>query len=252
MRTPPTEDEIEKIRRSFKRCRAGTLDAIIGLQQSGGTSFIPAIVRGIVWRYVQPEAREVVDQATPEMNAESMPMRVTHARTGTLETDLPNQRVLMHLYDARYQQRDENDPHDLRKIRDGISLKEGTLPISLAELYAKTRRPGRSAQSLKQLIDQLAQGTQREQSANRTEISKRFSFPFSCIAFALVGVPLGITAHRRETSVDFGFSLLVAFSYFLFIIAPTRSARTRARIPSCSFGCRMFSSSASAQSCSGS
>lgn len=154
-----------------------------------------------------------------EMNEAFMPMRVTHARSGTLETDLPNQRVLMHLHEARYQQRDETNPYDLRKMRDGISLAEGTLPISLAELYAKTKRPGRSAMSLKQLIDQLQEGTQREQSANRTELNKRFSFPFSCIAFALIGVPLGITAHRRETSVGFGVSLVVAFSYFLFIIA---------------------------------
>ena len=72
MRTPPTEEEIEKIRRSFKRCREGTVDAIIGLQQTGDTSFIPTIVRGIVWRYVQPEAREVVDSATPETPLSSL------------------------------------------------------------------------------------------------------------------------------------------------------------------------------------
>nr|MBA2431055.1 LptF/LptG family permease [Chthoniobacterales bacterium] len=31
-------------------------------------------------------------------------------------------------------------------------------------------------------------------------------------------VPLGITAHRRETSMGFLLSLLVAFFYFLFVI----------------------------------
>src|SRR5947207_7971645 len=35
-----------------------------------------------------------------ETNEESMPMKVTHARRGLLETDLPNRRLLMHLYDA--------------------------------------------------------------------------------------------------------------------------------------------------------
>src|SRR5216110_4052967 len=42
-----------------------------------------------------------------EMNEQSLPMRVTLARTGMLEADLPNKRILMRLYDARYQQRDE-------------------------------------------------------------------------------------------------------------------------------------------------
>ena len=67
-------------------------------------------------------------------------------------------------------------------------------------------------------MEQLKSGAQRDQSATKTEINKRFSFPFSCIAFALIGVPLGITTHRRETSVGFATGLIVAIFYFLFII----------------------------------
>src|SRR3954452_4724262 len=47
-----------------------------------------------------------------ELNDDFMPMKITHARVGMLETDLPNRRILMHLYNARYQQRDEFDPYD--------------------------------------------------------------------------------------------------------------------------------------------
>jgi lipopolysaccharide export system permease protein len=72
--------------------------------------------------------------------------------------------------------------------------------------------------SLEQLLEQLESGEQKDQSASRTELNKRFSFPFSCLAFSLIAVPLGITAHRRETSMGFLLSLVVAFSYFLFII----------------------------------
>ena len=154
-----------------------------------------------------------------EMNEQAMPMRVTHARSGVLEADLENQRLLLHLYEARYQQRDEKYPYDLRRVRDGINMVEGTLPIGLEELYQKEkRRTSRSAMSLEQLLEQLNTGDRIQQSASRTELNKRFAFPFSCIAFALVGVPLGITAHRRETSMGFLLSLVVAFFYFLFII----------------------------------
>ncbi len=162
-----------------------------------------------------------------ETNENSVPMRVTHARSGTLEADLPNRRILMHLYDARYQQRDEQDPLDLRKIKDGINMAEGTLPISLEELYLKeSRRPSRSALSLEQLLEQLKSDDKSVQSASRTELSKRFSFPISCLAFAMMGVPLGVTAHRRETSMGFLLSLVVAFSYFLFLIAADRLRNT--------------------------
>src|ERR1700686_174905 len=125
-----------------------------------------------------------------ELDQKSMPMRVTFARTGMLEADLDNKRILMHLYNARYQQRDEKDPTDLRKIKDGISMHEGTLPISLDELYEKSKkRPSRSAMSIEQLIDQLNSESKRERSESRTEINKRFSFPFACVAFAIIGFP---------------------------------------------------------------
>src|SRR5216683_1514974 len=154
-----------------------------------------------------------------ELDENSLPMKVTFARSGMLEADLQNKRILMHLYNARYQQRDEKNPNDLRKIRDGINMAEGTLPISLEELYEKEKkRPSRSALSIQQLLEQLKSGNKREQSASRTEINKRFSFPFACLAFAIIGVPLGVTAHRRETSVGFAMGLIVAITYFLFVI----------------------------------
>ena len=165
-----------------------------------------------------------------QMDGRSLPVKVTHARTGMLEADLPNKRLLLHLYDARYEERDERNPYDLRKIRDGISMAEGTLPISLEELYEKEKkRPTRSGLSLSQLLEQIHSGDRKERSAIRTELNKRFSFPFSCIAFALIGVPLGITTHRRETSVGFATGLLVAIFYFLFIIIAD-TLRNNARV----------------------
>src|ERR1039457_4879712 len=91
-----------------------------------------------------------------EMNKDAVPMRVTYARTGMLEADLPNKQILMHLYNARYQQRDEKDPLDLRRIRDGINMTEGTLPISLDELSEREKRqPNRSAMSIQQFLNKL-------------------------------------------------------------------------------------------------
>ena len=66
MDTAPTQEEIDQIRRSFRRCREGTSDAIIELKRTGNTELIPTIVRGIVWRYVHKDRQPVVDQATPE------------------------------------------------------------------------------------------------------------------------------------------------------------------------------------------
>jgi len=74
MVTPLTEEQIDQIRRSFKRCREGTADAIINLRGTGDPEFIPTIVRGIVWRYVQKDVQPIVDQATAETPLASIGM----------------------------------------------------------------------------------------------------------------------------------------------------------------------------------
>lgn len=57
-----------------------------------------------------------------------------------------------------------------------------------------------------------------ERNKFRAEISKRWSFSLACVTFGLMGIPLGITAQRRETSIGFVLSLGVACAYFFFII----------------------------------
>lgn len=71
MRSPPTEEQVDQIRRSFRRCREGTSDAIVELQQTGNLDLIPTIVRGIVWRYVSKEVQPRVDKATEDQELSS-------------------------------------------------------------------------------------------------------------------------------------------------------------------------------------
>ena len=61
-------------------------------------------------------------------------------------------------------------------------------------------------------------GRRSQVAAAATELNKRFSFSLACVTFALIGIPLGITAHRQETTVGFGLSLIVALTYFVIII----------------------------------
>jgi len=72
MRSPPTEEQVDQIRRSFRRCREGTVDAIIELQRTGNLDLIPTIVRGIVWRYVSKDVQPLVDQATEDQLLSSL------------------------------------------------------------------------------------------------------------------------------------------------------------------------------------
>ena len=52
----------------------------------------------------------------------------------------------------------------------------------------------------------------------QTEFQKRWVFAFASVCFVLVGVPLGIRAQRKESSIGMAISLGVALSYYLIVI----------------------------------
>jgi lipopolysaccharide export system permease protein len=123
------------------------------------------------------------------------------------------------LFNARFEQRDEKDPRDISKIRQGIVLNEGVFPFSLTSFYNEYLSGRRlSSYTLGELIEYIAAGAGGKAGEARVELNKRFSASLACVAFALIAVPLGITTHRKETSVGFAISLVVAFTYFFFII----------------------------------
>lgn len=177
------------------------------------------------------EGAQLFNLLVYEINEEYDPMRVVFARRGVIETDRVNKQLLLHIHDGRLEQRDEKNPGDLNKLLHGVVVQESTLPISLAELYAKNQKKrGMQVMTVGELLERVnaedaapdPKISEKKRAAQKaaalTEVNKRFSFSFASFAFALIGVPLAITAHRRETSIGFLLSLIVAFVYFFFII----------------------------------
>lgn len=170
------------------------------------------------------EGAELFNLFVYEMDDDFLPVKVIFASRGKLETDRAHKEILLHLFDTRYEQRDSADPQNLRKIQPA-TWQQNTLKISLEELSEKRRGKGVGSLSAKELLDRLnadqqnagtTDKAQREAlSSARTEISKRFAWGMASFAFALIGVPLAITAHRKETSVGFLLSLAIGVTYFV-------------------------------------
>ena len=173
------------------------------------------------------EGAELFNLLVYKVGEDNDPVQVIFAHRGLLETDRGKKELLLHIFDARYEQRDDEDVEDLMKIRQGITMQETTLPIAIEALQEK-RGKGIGSMTAGELLERLnaeerrAKMTEKERAAEvaaaKTEMSKRFSFSLASFAFALIGVPLAITAHRKETSIGFLLSLVVALTYFIFII----------------------------------
>ncbi len=154
-----------------------------------------------------------------ELGRDGEVQRVVFARRGSIEVDLERKQLLFKLTGTRFEQRDENNPGDLTKIRDGITMQEFVFPISLEDLYNKNmQRRVLNIQTAPELFQNLKSSTAEGRSAILTEVNNRFSVSLACLTFTLVGIPLGIATQRKETTVGFALGLVVAILYFFLLL----------------------------------
>ena len=63
------------------------------------------------------------------------------------------------------------------------------------------------------------------------EFHQRFALPFACIAFALVGLPLGVSTRRGGRSTGLVLSLVLMFGYYISLVGGTRATGAGAFSP---------------------
>lgn len=99
---------------------------------------------------------------------------------------------------------------DMKKLElyEDNSTVKPTFPCA-DQLWAEVRKDVNYYNAMKQKKNVLA---------FQTEGVQRASFACACIVFSLIGVPLAITARRKDTSTGFALGIIVAAVYFVALV----------------------------------
>jgi lipopolysaccharide export system permease protein len=157
------------------------------------------------------------------------------APRGKIVKDEPNQQIIVHLYDA-----------NLAAVQNGrvvtAFIEDYPLPpLNLAPTAKGDKKPGLRDMTFTQLHKELSDlenrfrpllsGSDRDSgrqtleeqlekltSPVRVQIHRQVAFSFACFGFTLIGIPLGIRVHRRETSVGVAIALGLVLIYYSFVV----------------------------------
>ncbi len=92
------------------------------------------------------------------------------------------------------------------------------IPVNLAEPRQKV--PPLSDMTLAQLLQTYYEHRRLglDVTPVKVQIHRQAAFSFACLGFTLVGIPLAVRAHRRETSIGFAIALVLVGLYHSFLI----------------------------------
>jgi len=155
------------------------------------------------------------------------------APSGTIERDETNQVILVHLHDATVVFESTGRPMfssnivvplnygNLQKASTNVSITD----MTFTELQEKLRETERRLGSPLNVKPRSSEDPNKKKIASkkrpadpaepiRVEIQKRVAFSVAPFSFALLGIPLGIRAHRRETNIGIAITLVLVGIYY--------------------------------------
>jgi len=159
-----------------------------------------------------------------DYDEESQLERTVHARHGWLEMLQETDELVIHMENVISDERspdaeEDDDAESVATFHDGISAQQVSYNISLFDAvrrYTSTNFKSLGSRTLGELGEELKTG--HLHSVFLSEFNKRISLSLACVTFALVGVPIAILLHRKETTIGFGLGLAMACSYFVFFM----------------------------------
>ena len=144
-----------------------------------------------------------------------------YAEKGLVKADAATRKLTLDLYNVTGDLRDATDPTNVRKIRPGTRADRYPIELDVGAAF----RQARVARGLQDLpFGELRGEIQRLRdtgiypAAALMEAHQRVAAAVACVAFTLIGIPLGIKTSRRETSIGIAISLGLALLWYLMLV----------------------------------
>lgn len=168
-----------------------------------------------------------------KLDREKRVVEFGRAESGRIDYDEEANEFVIVGVNARAEKRYADNPEDLsRAPYVGAIGRTEPWRISLEQLFGPRRERRRVdwmtlAQSEQELA-RLAAARDRAPDAReharaemrvRIAVQDKFSTAFAVLAFAVIGVPLGVKVSRRETSANLGVAVLLALGHYLLTVA---------------------------------
>jgi lipopolysaccharide export system permease protein len=193
---------------------------------------------GYIFHVGKNRGGDLQDVMVWDLKDETNSVTYLRAARGKLEVDAPNKRVILTLYDVKSVVMREGRPvpnafKEMTVVRTNV-LQQSSFQAKISdmtsgqlwdELHAWEQRLSRQT-SGRNLTKAQLQARKRElekvlgdpTTPIRFQIHQQVAFSFACFGFTLVGIPLGIRMHRRETNVGIAIALLLVAGYYSFIL----------------------------------
>jgi lipopolysaccharide export system permease protein len=233
-------DLAPRTRSAFKRLRSEALNDLSSLQLPEGR-YIKDFDRFIF--YVGKNEKGALEDVTVLYLADKTnPSMTLSAPRGKVWIDETNQQLRVKLYNAQTMVIFGGED---RQIQPGSGGEVELPPVDLRSDPKENIKPGVGTMTLSQLRSQLREiedtfsdavpdnlppaernaALARSQRSRdeaiapiRLQMHRRMAISFACFSFTLVGIPLGIRVHRRETNIGFLIALVLVMIYYTLLL----------------------------------
>jgi lipopolysaccharide export system permease protein len=146
-----------------------------------------------------------------------------------LDFDQKNQQLVLNLVQARIVTTPTNGENVITSVGNwplpvsfksamNQKTKKGTSDMTFIELLDEYKTDQDAAAKLPEgLTGQAGMDMQRQLEQIRVVMQRQLAFAFAPFGFALLGIPLGIRVHRRETNIGVAIALVLVIVYYGFV-----------------------------------